>query len=347
MNTPETIDALLRGQRLGIDLRSPSEFQRSAAPGTRNLPLLTDAERSRIGITYKQQGQEAALRLGHKLVAGATRERRIDGWATVAASHPKPLLYCWRGGLRSALVAEWLSARGVDIERLPGGYRAIRRRCLELIEDFSRQQPLWLLGGRTGTGKTRLLSRLPQTLDLEGIAQHRGSAFGELAAQQPTPASFENRLAAATLSLNRKETLVLEDESRTIGRLALPESWFLVMQRAPIVLLESALEERVAHIHREYIDDPLAAGQSEGELYRRYTSALSRIRKRLGGKRHQSLVALLEDGFESGQHQPWIQALLEQYYDPSYDFQLRKKQSRIVFRGEADAIVDYVKNAKS
>ncbi|MEM6707306.1 MAG: tRNA 2-selenouridine(34) synthase MnmH [Pseudomonadota bacterium] len=340
-SAPPTISELLLGNATAIDLRSPGEFQRSRAPHSINLPLLTDAERARVGVTFKQQGPQAAIRVGKQLVAGEVRRSRVDGWLQLVASLPNPVLMCWRGGLRSSTVARWLMDAGWSAPVLAGGYKAVRQHCLALLESFARKAPIVLIGGRTGTGKTEVLTQLSAAIDLEGIAQHRGSAFGQVVATQPTPPSFENALAAAWLEQQHATHVFLEDEGRTIGRLGLPVDWFAAMQRAPIVLLEASLEERVTRIRKEYIDRPSQAGQSAHELERRFTDALHRIERRLGGLRHRKLLTELHDGFQSGDHDRWITSLLAQYYDPSYDYQLAHKQERIVFTGNAREVIAY------
>ncbi|MEM1435851.1 MAG: tRNA 2-selenouridine(34) synthase MnmH [Pseudomonadota bacterium] len=334
------LDAVLRGERVLIDVRAPVEFSRARVPASVNLPILTDAERKRIGITYKQQGAAAAEKLGYRLVAGSTRAARVAGWAEILKQQPDALLCCWRGGLRSQIACRWLQEAGIAVERLAGGYQALRQRSLQILERWPAQTRLFLLGGRTGVGKTLVLNSLAATIDLEGLASHRGSAFGQVAAEQPTPATFENTLAGASLRTGGGPVL-LEDESRTIGRLALPEAWFAAMREAPILHLEASLAERVSLIHRDYIERPLTLGQSEAELFRRYAGALQRIRKRLGGQRHSSILAALQRGFSTNDHAPWIEQLLSDYYDPSYDYQLEKKLQRVILRGSAAEIRDY------
>jgi tRNA 2-selenouridine synthase len=316
-----------------IDLRAPAEFARGAVPGAANLPLLTDDERARVGTTYRQAGQSAAVRLGHELVSGAVRSERVDRWRAFATCHPDAWLYCWRGGLRSELVQDWLRKAGLEVPRVPGGYKALRRACLATLAEAALDAKPWIvLGGRTGTGKTELLRVRSAAIDLEALARHRGSAFGALPGGQPTLISFENALAVAWLR-HGASTLLIEDESRTIGRNAVPEAWFARMQAAPIVLLEADLDERCARIEAEYVSVPLAEGQPAADLEARLAGALDRIRRRLGGLRHAAIRSALAEGFRTGAHRTWIRALLEQYYDPMYDYQLEAKRARIAFAG--------------
>ena len=330
-----------------IDLRSPAEFQRGAFPGAVNLPLLTDAEREKVGIRYKHGGRDAAITLGNTLVSGDVKAARLSAWQRFVDEHPDTMLYCWRGGLRSETVQRWLGETGRHAPRIIGGYRALRRFC---IDTLGRQREWLVVGGRTGVGKTEIVRHVPDSVDLEGLANHRGSAFGKRRTPQPTPISFENALAVELLRRDLRKgshhgpgstPIVVEDESRTIGRLAIPESVYTDMQAAPIVLVESDQPTRIENIYREYVveaDDP-------GHLRETLETSLDNIRRRLGGARHREVrdrMAHAFDGEDSGSHRAWIGMLLEWYYDPMYDYQIGKKMHRIVFRGDADAVRHYL-----
>lgn len=341
MNATPALTELLARRGPFIDLRSPREFAAGAVPGAVSLPLLTDDERHRVGLTYQAEGQAAAITLGEALVAGSTRQARIDGWADFVRQHPETWLYCWRGGLRSEIVQGWLAELGLDVPRVPGGFKALRQSCLAAIDSAPAQVPWIVLGGRTGTGKTAVLKQVPGHLDLESLANHRGSAFGGYPEGQPTPVSFENAVAVTWLN-HDAGALVLEDESRTIGRLAIPPAWYEAMQRAPLVILEADMDARVRHITREYVWEPLSRGMAAATLERRLTEALDRIRRRLGGLRHAEIAALLRRAFDTGEHGPWIERLLGWYYDPMYDYQLRAKLDRVVFRGSIETVGPYL-----
>jgi tRNA 2-selenouridine synthase len=341
MSDTALLDRLLANRGPFIDLRAPAEFEAGAVPGAVNLPLLTDSERHQVGLAYKNQGQNAAIALGESLVSGAVKAARLDAWTAFIKDNPDTWLYCWRGGLRSATVQEWLRAAGVNVERVPGGFKALRQRALMLL-DAAPETGSWLvLGGRTGTGKTVLLNKVAGSIDLEGLANHRGSAFGATRTPQPTPVSFDYELAVAWLN-HGDRFLLLEDESRTIGRLALPQSWHARMQLAPLVILEADLASRVAHIADEYVTQPLAAGVTDADLAGQLGGAVDRIQRRLGGVRHREVRNLLEQGFQTGSHAAWIERLLSWYYDPMYDYQLEKKLNRVIFRGDADAVRDFL-----
>ena len=326
---------ILKNQRPVIDVRAPEEYGKGSIPSAINLPILNNDERRQVGVCYKNHGQRKAIELGQKLVTESIRSKRVSDWASFVDSHEDAAFCCWRGGLRSRTAYQWLAETGSIIPIVKGGSKALRSYCLRRIEESTDYR--WLvLGGRTGSGKTRALQQSTNAIDLERLASHRGSAFGGDIALQPPPISFENALAADLLSIDHDRPVVVEDESRTIGRLALPESFFQSIQNAPLVILELSLEARIANIYDEYVVPGIRAS---------FINALWRIRKRLGGTRYRELLNLMEHGFDSGNqesHFRWIELLLTGYYDPMYDYQLERKHERIVYRGRMDAVVQYV-----
>lgn len=342
-----------------MDTRAPVEFTKGAFPGVINLPLMTDDERQRVGTCYKQQGQQAAIVLGHELVSGAIKAERIEQWAQFAQANPNGYLYCFRGGLRSQIVQQWLKTEaGIEYPRVGGGYKAMRTFLLETLEQATVQCDFVLLGGMTGTGKTEVLGQLRNALDLEGHANHRGSSFGKRATAQPSNIDFENRLAVDVLKKRAGgiEQFVVEDESRMIGSCALPLPLHKGMQTFPMVWLQDSVEGRVERILKDYVVDLCAefigvfgdAGQ--GLFAERLTQSLANIHKRLGGERFQRLQAVLQDALaeqaRSGAvdlHRVWIEGLLREYYDPMYAFQRESKGARIEFAGEQGAVVEYLR----
>ncbi|MEM7002270.1 MAG: tRNA 2-selenouridine(34) synthase MnmH, partial [Pseudomonadota bacterium] len=313
-----------------LDVRAPVEYHRGHLPNSFNQPILNDDERAAVGTQYKQAGAAAATQLGHDLVSGTTRETRIKTWQAHIDAHNIQYLMCWRGGQRSRIAQDWLRAAGYSVQRIAGGYKAMRQACLKVLEDATRQPHGWLvLAGQTGTGKTELLKQQPQNaIDLEGLANHRGSAFGSRPEGQPELATFENALAASYLKIDvalQSRPLLLEDESRTIGRMAVPESWHQRMQASPLVLVQASLEERISHIKSEYVDEALLS-QPAAALAERYLAATQRISRRLGGLRSKELQQLIQAAFANqADHEAWIAYLLCEYYDPMYNYQLEKK----------------------
>ncbi|TGD70844.1 tRNA 2-selenouridine(34) synthase MnmH [Mangrovimicrobium sediminis] len=341
-----------------MDTRAPVEFAHGSFPNTVNLPLMTDDERALVGTCYKQQGQEAAIDLGHSLVHGAVKSERVEAWLDFARRNPDGYLFCFRGGLRSQICQQWMREAGCDYPRIHGGYKAMRRFLIDTLETQGSERRFILLAGHTGAAKTALLARVPNSLDLEGMAHHRGSAFGKRPGGQPAQIGFENSIAAGLLQQAERfpaQATVLEDESRLIGKLALPQNLREAMARAPLVLLQSTLAQRVEHTFENYI---LAAlherrehyGQEQGftQFADYLRQSLANIQRRLGGARYQALDAQLMEALvahERGDpdaHRGWIEALLVDYYDPMYSYQMDKKRDQVVFAGDADAVYQYL-----
>lgn len=340
-----------------MDVRAPTEFDKGSFPCAENAPLMNDEERHRVGICYKEKGQDKAIELGHQLVAGDIKAQRIEAWKRFIASHPEGYLFCFRGGLRSRLTQQWIKEAGIDYPLVKGGYKALRRFLIDSLESLIASSEFRILSGRTGTGKTRVLQQLPNPVDLEGLANHRGSSFGRQVTPQPSQIDFENRLAVAMLKATHHlgGPIYLEDESRLVGRCALPESLRQRMSEAPLMVLEQPMSERIAIIREDYVENMLAdytardGGEAGWLNFHDYLlSALDRIRKRLGGERHQHLRTLMTEALDRqqnhgdlGGHDRWIQALLEDYYDPMYDYQLSQKKGRMVVQGSPATIVDW------
>jgi tRNA 2-selenouridine synthase len=357
-DTDDYLSILLNDSPL-LDVRAPIEFERGSFPAAVNAPLMNDGERHQVGICYKEKGQDAAIELGHQLVSGLVKEERIAAWKEFINRHPDGYLFCFRGGLRSQLTQQWIREAGLDLPLIKGGYKALRRFLIDQLEERIASSDFRIISGRTGTGKTRVLNQLPNPVDLEGLANHRGSSFGREVTPQPSQIDFENRLAVAMLKAHHRVggPIYLEDESRLVGRCALPQSLRERMAEAPLLVLEQPMEERVRIIREDYVikmaaDFALRDGDETGwHNFEDYLlSALDRIRKRLGGERHQtlrqSMSAALENQRATGDvdgHDFWIQSLLENYYDPMYDYQLQQKAGRILVRGSPETIIEFTR----
>ncbi len=342
-----------------LDVRAPVEFEQGAFPHTENRPLIDNAEREQIGIQYKELGQDAAVELGHELVHGEKKTARVAEWKRFAEEHPEGVLYCFRGGMRSKISQQWLfEATGIRYPRVKGGYKAMRRFLIDELEASAKEVHPIVLGGRTGTGKTVLLRQLSPMVDLEKLAWHRGSAFGPHATPQPRQISFENALSIELLKIraNGNPTFVVEDEHRNVGSCFIPDAIRDHFRASPLVILEATLEERVAITHVEYIDEALAEhvtlyGEEQGfEKWAEYLlGSMDKIKKRLGGTRHEELRRLLSASIEvhrstgkTEQHRAWIGELLGGYYDPMYDYQIKQNKKVITFSGDKAAVVDYL-----
>lgn len=356
-NSKHYLDLFLNDTPM-MDVRAPVEFSRGAFPQAVNLPLMNDEERRLVGIRYKQAGQDRAIELGHELVSGDLKAQRIAQWQAFARKHPDGYLYCFRGGLRSRTTQQWLKESGVDYPLIIGGYKAMRRFLIDSLEALTQELDFVVLSGRTGTGKTRLLSKLPNYIDLEALARHRGSSFGQTLSPQPGQIDFENSLAIALLKARYQGQgpVYIEDESRLIGRCALPLSFKNRLSESPLIVLESSLEERVEVVLQDYVIDMLRAfierdGEQQGYLaFSRYLFAsVERIERRLGSERKKHILALMQEALDQhtwsaeeqdySAHRLWINTLLSEYYDPMYDYQLEKKQERVRIRGDKNKLI--------
>ena len=357
--------SLLRDDTPLIDTRSPVEFAKGSLPTAINLPLMTDDEREAVGTCYKEQGQEAAVRLGHELVSGDRKAERVEAWQTFASQHPEGALFCFRGGMRSEIAQRWLQDAGVDYPRIKGGYKAMRRWLSESTDQLIEQTPLLLLGGPTGAAKTRILNEgnrgepIPGSVDLEGLANHRGSAFGRRVTEQPTQIGFELALGVQLLKHRqaKHQRLILEDEGRLIGRCALTLSLQAARQDADWIQLDASVEARVEHSYENYIlqnlEDLMA--QDTARAFDHFATglleSLERIQKRLGGQRYAELKAMMQNALvahERGNpeaHKAWISELLIGYYDPMYEYQMNNRIKAPLFRGTESEVTEYLLEA--
>jgi tRNA 2-selenouridine synthase len=342
---------LMRGARW-LDVRAPVEFAQGHVPGACNLPLLNDEERTVVGTTYKREGSKAAVELGHRLVCGAVKAERIGAWRDFLKAEGA-VIYCFRGGLRSRISQSWLSEEGVEIRRLDGGYKSARRFFMRETESIGRRLPLTVIAGSSGSGKTKLLRALAAdrpVLDLEKLANHRGSAFGALSESQPSQPNFENQLALELMRKNRAGGIVaIEDEGWTIGRLLVPSALFQNLSRSPLVCIEEPLEARAESIWQEYVRDAVAKhGQA---AFTSLVKGVDRISRKLGGARSQEILAEIHAGEREFQthgtlnaSRDWILKLLTWYYDPFYEKHLSASLDRIRFRGTQRECSDFLRS---
>lgn len=299
-------------------MRSPSEYGHGHIPGAICIPLFSDAERASVGTLYKQQGRALAIEQGLQFVGPKmkdfvtrVKQQLISEKASVAKVH------CWRGGMRSSSFAWLLNTAGIATATLNGGYKSFRRYVLNLLSPISHR--LIVLGGFTGSGKSALLKQLKdlgeQVLDLEQLANHRGSSFGHLnMPPQPSNEQLENEIAYLLLSYSPEKPIWIEDESRMIGRCKIPNALYDKMQNATLVFIDSPLDERLNRLHREY-------GKLQPEAL---ITATKSLHKRLGGHRTQEAIALIEQGLLKE-----AIAITLDYYDSAYQYCLSKKRRKM------------------
>ncbi|GCD78567.1 tRNA 2-selenouridine synthase [Thermaurantimonas aggregans] len=300
-----------------IDARSEAEYAAGHIPGSHNIPLLNDVHRAAVGRTYKQEGREAAVELGFKLV-GPLFFEKFKAIQQKAGEGKKLLIYCWRGGMRSNILAWMMHLADYEVYLLKGGYKAFRNWALKY---FEVPQPFIVLGGMTGAGKTEILhilkTRGEHVLDLEHLASHRGSAFGHIdMPPQPTNEHFENLIAIQLFRYQNFRPIWVENESRKIGRLKIPDALFNRLLKAPTVVLEvpdSIRKQRILEEYGKYDPEALA-------------EATRKLQKRLGNERMNSaLNSLYEKDLNK-----WLDEVLP-YYDKTYQYDLEQRNSPVLF----------------
>jgi tRNA 2-selenouridine synthase len=357
MDSDSYAEILASGRPL-LDVRAPIEFSLGAFPGAINIPLMEDEERRRVGIRYKQAGHASALKLGHELVDGQIKSERVARWVEFARAHPDGYLYCFRGGSRSLISQQWLAEAGIQYPRVLGGYKAMRSFLIEQAAHVFAQSDFVLVAGFTGSGKTEVIQSLTAALDLENLAHHRGSSFGQHASQQTKQIDFDNSLVISLMRLHARQIkrIALEDESRHIGKCFLPDALQHAMLVSPVVWVEESLPSRVDRILHDYVEDlgsqfHIKYGPEEGFLAfsNRLLESLQNLQKKLGGERHVRLQGLMKDALQiqsqTGSvdaHREWIRPLLVQYYDPMYEQNRAGKCSRIIFSGTRLAVTQYL-----
>ncbi|MBD0334177.1 MAG: tRNA 2-selenouridine(34) synthase MnmH [Cyanobacteria bacterium Co-bin13] len=308
------IEAFFNNAGPVLDVRSPGEFEQGHLPGAVSFPLFSDEERAEVGTCYKQQGRDAAVELGFA-IAGPKSVQFIRQ-AKELAPDKRVRLHCWRGGMRSGSIAWTLEMAGFQVAALEGGYKTFRRWVRATL---AAPRPMIMLGGMTGTDKTSILHALvkqgAQALDLEALANHRGSSYGGLAMPpQPSTEQFENLIALEWAALDPAEPVWVEAESRRIGTCRVPDELFQQMEAAPTLEVTRPLSERLDLLVQLY-------GQVDPEDL---VVATERIRKRLGGQRTQSAIALIrQHDFRAAL------AIILDYYDRTYRYDLDRRQKQI------------------
>lgn len=323
-----TIDQYLEnGEKVPvIDVRSPKEFAIAHIPGAINIPLFDDNERATVGITYKQEGQQAAIEKGLNLVGP-----KMAGFVTTAkkiltdSDTTQLFMHCWRGGMRSKSMATLFNFAGIQTTVLKGGYKAYRRK---VQASFSQNLQLIVVGGRTGSAKTAILHALQQSgeqiIDLEKLANHKGSAFGHLGeAAQPGTEHFENLLFETIQLLDHTKRIWIEDESHLIGTVFIPEPFWEQMRAATVMYCDFPVSERINYLVNTY-----GNFDKDGVL-----DAVKRITKKLGG---QHANAALE-AYEAGDLQKATETVLV-YYDKTYDYGLSKRNASLIKQIKMDRI---------
>jgi tRNA 2-selenouridine synthase len=317
----EYIKCLNKGTHVLIDARSESEFAHAHIPGAINIPILNDDERKLVGTAYKQHGRESAILLGFRLVG--PRFHQIIAETASKCDSNNLLIYCWRGGMRSQILSWLLSLYGFRIHLLKGGYKAFRNYAIDIA---SQPNAYLVVGGPTGSGKTEVLERLAskgeQVLNLESLATHRGSAFGGIGLpKQPSNELFENLVAMALTAMDPNRVIWIENESRTVGKCALPGRLYDFIRQSQVIELAVPYQVRKQRITHEYGRFP------KEDLI----ESSVKIKKRMGP---QNLKIALEH-LQNGDFGSWLDLIME-YYDKLYAFGNSQRDQNKIYKIETD-----------
>ena len=298
-----------------LDVRSPGEYKHAHIPGACSLPLFTDEERKIVGTAYKQESREQAIKLGLDFF-GVKMRKMVEEAEQLSSNSKTVLVHCWRGGMRSAGVAWLLDLYGFKVFTLAGGYKKYRN---YVLDTFRLPFQFNILGGYTGSGKTELLKALKErgekVIDLEGIANHKGSAFGNIGMPpQPGQEMFENLLSKElrkSLVSQPESPVWLEDESQRIGLVNIPGELWKTMRQSPVYFLDIPFEERLKHIVQKY-------GQLAPE---KLADAIGRISQKLGNLNAKTAILLLNEGKITESFD-----ILLKYYDKHYFKSLHNRE---------------------
>lgn len=311
-----SIESCLTGQYPLIDVRSPGEYAKGHIPHAINVPLFSDEERAQIGTMYVRQSREQAIAIGYAC-AEPKKQWYLDEVRRIAGSGPV-VIHCWRGGMRSRLFAEHLHENGFsDVSVITGGYKAYRR----LVQaTFEKKRDIRMIGGYTGSGKTKIMHWLRenghQVIDLEGLAHHKGSAFGALGQlPQPKTEQFENDVHALLMQFDTHKPLFLEDESINIGSVFIPQPFFKQMRNAPLFFIDIPREIRAHYLTKDYAGIP-----SEGLI-----ESFQKISKRLGFENTAMAIQCINENNLEG-----AALIALQYYDKTYMKGLSARDPQLV-----------------
>ena len=329
-----------RGRHPVIDVRSPGEFNKGHIPGAVNIPLFSDDERAAIGSVYKSRGKETAVVRSLEFTGPKMADYVRQAWEIVQSSNSNRLLvHCWRGGMRSTGMGWLFNMAGMEADILENGYKAYRNYIIAL---FEKAEKIIVLGGYTGTGKTEILRHISehyQVADLEKYAHHKGSAFGFIGeSRQPTTEQFANELADEWMGYDPGKPIWLEDESKTIGTVYLPETLYLGIRSSNVIFIDMARKLRIERLVKDY------AKYDKTML----NTALDKIVKRLGHQKYKTACDALEkDDFEQ------VAEIALGYYDKTYLFGLGKRDSEKIHKLQvntedaltnAEIIMDYYRS---
>ncbi|MGM0884772.1 MAG: tRNA 2-selenouridine(34) synthase MnmH [Bacillota bacterium] len=332
LTVAEILELQHKGEVQLIDVRSPSEFAESTIPGSINIPLFDDAERAEVGTLYKQESVEAAKDKGLELVS-----RKLPGFIREIGENgpPQKVVFCWRGGMRSRTSATLASLMGLKMYRLAGGFRAYRKWVVETLEGFSELPHCYVINGYTGTGKTELLIRLQErgypVINLERMAEHRGSIFGHIGKSPTNQKTFESRLVHELIRLRNAPYLIIEAESKRVGKVVLPDFLVKAKEEGTALFIDIPTEERVANILKDY---------KPQENKEEFIRSFERIEKRM----HTPIAAEVRNSLQDDRFNEAAKLLLLHYYDPRYQYatELYEKERMTVSASNLDQALEEI-----
>ncbi|MBK7668374.1 MAG: tRNA 2-selenouridine(34) synthase MnmH [Sphingobacteriaceae bacterium] len=311
---------LQSSKKLVIDVRSPIEFKKGHMPGAINIPLFDDMERAEIGTLYKAKGKEDAVMRGLEIVS--PKLTTFINEAKKSTQNKGVLVYCFRGGMRSNSFGWLLNTAGLETQILEGGYKAYRN---YVLKQFEKTYKILLLGGATGSGKTEILKCLKQDipiLDLEGLAHHKGSAFGGIGQPAQFPQQlFENNFYNDLIEVDVSKYVLIEDESMSIGYNKIPYPFWLQMKQAPIIKIMVSFDLRVNRLVNEY-------GKEDIEKLKQ---SVRNISQQLGPNNSKDCLQWLDEGKLAD-----VAALTLKYYDKAYEYNHTQKNKKIILQVETD-----------
>ncbi|MDQ0271553.1 tRNA 2-selenouridine(34) synthase MnmH [Cytobacillus purgationiresistens] len=337
-----TVEDLMNlDKMIPVDIRSPLEFNDFNIPGSVNVPLFSDNERVEIGTLYRKKGADAAKWRAMEVVSPKIPSILTEVTA-LSKNGYQPFIYCWRGGMRSKAVTTFLEYAGTPFPRLIGGYRAYRQYILDEIPQLIPPKAI-VLHGMTGVGKTRILNRLEKygypVLDLERIANHRGSIFGHIGlGNANNQKTFDASLFQSLLNKKHAPFTFMEAESKRIGRVVQPDKLLELKQNGLHIDVHASLETRVMRIYEEYV----IPYEKEAWFADKVAEGISLIIKRIKGK---EIICLIETAINEHNYYTLISLLLEHYYDPRYTFTLKQYEGDFypIYADDLDAAIDHLK----
>ncbi|WP_438447938.1 tRNA 2-selenouridine(34) synthase MnmH [Gorillibacterium sp. sgz5001074] len=302
----EFLTRMKNGELTVVDVRSESEYEDSSIPGSRNIPLFDDEERREVGTLYKQVSVDAAKEKGLEIVS-----RKLPAFIKELESLPgKKAVFCWRGGMRSKTTATLMSLYGIRVYRLYGGFRAYRKWVVETLESYAVRPPCYVIHGHTGTGKTKILKMLTNqgeaAIDLEGLAGHRGSIFGQVGLKPNNQKTFESLLVADLFRTDTAERIWLEAESKRVGKVVLPEFLVAAKESGKHFRIDLPMEERVRNIIEDYRPE---------EHREECLKAFDVIERRI----HTPVANEIKAHLLAARYAEAVELLLIHYYDPRYE----------------------------